>query len=215
MSHPSAHQDRASRNGSPVFALSELPLAKGRGLWYHIPEPNISLLKCSLLEISQTRFSFAKLFGSEIMENPTQGLYTDTTRKFLTVYRHLRRYSRQMHQEGISGRKLSALRYIFEAGPRTVGQIRDYLYVSDSGASELIARLGKMGYVTRTRSDTDNRVVIVDLTPAGRELAQKPPRGGISLLRERLQTLPQERLSVINEAMTEILTILEIDHDHS
>jgi DNA-binding MarR family transcriptional regulator len=149
------------------------------------------------------------------MENPTQGPYTDTTRKFLTVYRHLRRYSRQMHQEGISGRKLSALRYLYETGPRTVGQIRDYLYISDSGTSELIARLGKMGYVTRTRSDTDNRVVIVDLTPAGRDLVQKTPLGGVALLRERLQTLPQERLSVINEAMTEILTLLEINYDYS
>jgi DNA-binding MarR family transcriptional regulator len=184
-------------------------------MWYYIPEPNISSLKCSLAKISQTRFSFAKRFGSETMEDPTKGLRTETTRKFLTVYRHLRQYSRQMHREGISGRKLSALRYLYEAGPRTVGQIRDYLYISDSGASELLARLGKMGYVTRTRSDADNRVVIVDLTPAGRELAQEPPRGGISLLRERLQTLPHERLSVINEAMTEILTILEIDYDYS
>jgi len=148
------------------------------------------------------------------MDDPTKGLYTETTRRFLTVYRHLRRSSRQMHQEGISGRKFSALRYLYEAGPRTVGQIRNYLYVSDSGASELIARLGKMGFVTRTRSETDNRVVIVDLTPAGRELAQEPPRGGVSLLRERLQTLPQERLSVINEAMTEILVLLEIDDDN-
>ena len=148
------------------------------------------------------------------MDDPTEDLYTETTRKFLTVYRHLRRSSRQMHQEGVSGRKLSALRYLHESGPHTVGQIRDYLYVSDSGASELIARLEKMGFVTRTRSDADNRVVIVDLTAAGRELALEPPRGGVSLLRERLQALPKERLSVIDEAMAEILTLLEIDYDY-
>ena len=148
------------------------------------------------------------------MGEPTENAYTKTIQKFLTVYRHLRQYSRQRQKEGISGRKLSALRYL-EAGSRTVGQIRDYLYISDSGTSELIARLEKTGYVTRTRSDVDNRVVIVDLTPAGRDLVQKTPLGGVSLLREQLRTLPQERLSVINEAMTEILTLLEIDHDDS
>jgi len=148
------------------------------------------------------------------MGDPTENAYTETIQKFLTVYRHLRQYSRQRHKEGISGRKISALRYL-EAGSRTVGQIRDYLYISDSGTSELIARLEKMGYVTRTRSDVDNRVVIVDLTSSGRDLVQKTPLGGVSLLRERLRTLPQERLSVINEAMTEILTLLEIDHDDS
>ena len=148
------------------------------------------------------------------MGDPTENACTETIQKFLTVYRHLRQYSRQRHKEGISGRKLSALRYL-QAGSCTVGQIRDYLYISDSGASELIARLEKMGYVTRTRSDVDNRVVIVDLTLAGRDLVQKTPLGGISLLRKRLRTLPQDRLAVIDEAMSEILTLLEIDHDHS
>ena len=148
------------------------------------------------------------------MGDPTENAYTETMQKFLTVYRHLRQYSRQRHEEGISGRMVSALRYL-EAGSRTVGQIRDYLYISDSGASELVARLEKMGYVTRTRSNVDNRVVIVDLTSAGCDLVQKTPLGGISLLRTQLRMLPQERLSAINEAMTEILTLLEIDDDHS
>lgn len=148
------------------------------------------------------------------MGDPTENTYAKTIQKFLAVYRHLRQYSRQRHKEGISGRKLAALRYL-EAGSRTVGQIRDYLYISDSGTSELIARLEKMSYVTRTRSDVDNRVVIVDLTPSGRDLVQRTPLGGVSLLRERLRTLPQEKLSVINEAMTEILALLEIDHDDS
>jgi DNA-binding MarR family transcriptional regulator len=147
-----------------------------------------------------------------MMDAPPKDLYTEATRKFLTVYRSLRRFSRQMHQEGVSGRKLSALRYLHESGPRSVGQIGDYLYVSDSGASELIARLERMGFVTRTRSKADNRVVIVDLTPAGRELAQQPPQGGVSLLRERLQTLPPEKLALIDEAMAEMLTLLEIDY---
>jgi len=34
--------------------------------------------------------------------------------------------------------------------------------------------------------------------------------GGIPLLRERLKALPQERLRVINEAMTEMLQLLGI-----
>jgi DNA-binding MarR family transcriptional regulator len=148
------------------------------------------------------------------MDDPTENAYSETMHKFLTVYRHLRCYSRQRQKEGISGRKLSALRYL-QASPRTVGQIREHLYISDSGASELIARLEKMGYVTRQRSDVDNRVVIVELTPAGRAFVQKTPLGGISLLRQRIRTLSPEKLSLIDEGMTEILTLLEIDYDHA
>jgi len=148
------------------------------------------------------------------MGHSSESTYHETMHNFLAVYRYLRQYSRQRHKEGISGRKLSALWHL-EAGPCTVGQIRDYLYISDSGASELVARLEKIGYVTRTRSRTDNRVVIVELTPAGRDLLQRTPLGGVSMLRKRLRDVPQERLLVINEAMTEILTLLEIDHEYS
>jgi len=149
------------------------------------------------------------------MAHPNQDTYRETVHKFLVVYRHLRQYSRQRHKEGISGRKISALRHLEEAGPCTVGQVRDYLYVSDSSASELIAQLEKKGYVTRTRSHMDNRVVIVALTPTGQGLLDRTPLGGFSLLRRRLEDLSEDKLLVINQAMTEILTLLEIDHEHS
>jgi DNA-binding MarR family transcriptional regulator len=136
--------------------------------------------------------------------------HLDTIHKFLTLYRYLRKYSRRMHEQGISGRKVATLRHLLEAGPVTIGQLRDYLYISHSTTSELVARLAKKGYVTRTRSETDNRVVLVDLTPSGRQVTERTSLGGIPLLREKLKSLPPERLAVIDEAMTEMLRLLEI-----
>jgi DNA-binding MarR family transcriptional regulator len=131
--------------------------------------------------------------------------------QFLTLYRHLRRYSRQMHGEGVSGRKISTLRYLFEAGPRTIGQLGKYLYISYSSTSELVKRLQEAGYVARARSSDDNRVVIVTLTASGRAMAQKTPLGGIPLLREKMKTLPPERLSLIKDALSDLIQLLEID----
>lgn len=140
-------------------------------------------------------------------------LYTETIHKFLMLYRYLRRHSQQMQNAGVSGRKIATLRYLSEAGPRTIGQLSHYLYIGDSSTSELVDRLQEAGYVTRARSTTDNRVVIVTLTPAGQEIAQKPPEGGVPLLRERLKTLPPERLQRIYEAIDELINLLEIDDD--
>ena len=142
-----------------------------------------------------------------------ESLSTQTLHRFLSLYRHLRGYARQMHSQGVSGRKVSLLRYLFEAGPRTIGQLGDYLYVSDSSISELVSRLVQDGFVTRARSPDDNRVVIVTLAPAGRTLAQEPPSGGMPLLREKLKTLPAERLAAINETITEMMELLEIQDD--
>ena len=95
----------------------------------------------------------------------------------------------------------------------TIGQLRDYLFISDSSTSELVARLVKRGFVTRSRSQTDHRVVLVALTPAGRRIASQIPLGGIPLLRERLKTLPRERLALIDEATSELLQLLEDGRD--
>ena len=144
------------------------------------------------------------------MDNQQSPLYSDTVHMFLSVYRYLRQHGRQMHDAGISGRKIATLLYLREAGPLTVGQIRDYLYISDSSTSEMIARLEEKGYVQRSRSRADNRVVIVTLLPAGEEIIEQTPLDGVPLLRERLKGLSPERLSIIKEAMQEIIQILEI-----
>jgi len=154
-----------------------------------------------------------KLFGIKIVERAMsdmpERLYRQTIQEFLSFYRYLRHYSRQMHQEGISGRKLSTLRYLAEAGPLTVGQLGDYLCINDSSTSTLIADLKQRGYVTRTRSPEDNRVVLVEITGEGRELLARTALGGVPLLREALKTLPPDRLSLIHEALETMNTLLE------
>ena len=143
------------------------------------------------------------------MGDVPERLYGQTIQEFLSLYRYVRCYGRQMHQEGISGRKISTLRYLAEAGPLTVGQLSDYLCINDSSTSTMIADLEERGHVTRTRSPEDNRVVLVEITDQGRELLARTPLGGIPLLREALKMLPPERLSRIHEALATMNELLE------
>jgi DNA-binding MarR family transcriptional regulator len=143
------------------------------------------------------------------MSDVPERLYGRTIQEFLSLYRYLRHYGRQMHMEGISGRKVSTLRYLAEAGPLMVGQLSDYLCINDSSTSTTISDLKKRGYVTRRRSPEDNRVVLVEITEQGRELLAHIPLGGIPLLREVLKTLPPERLTPIYEALKAMNELLE------
>ena len=143
------------------------------------------------------------------MSDVPERLYGQTIQEFISLYRYLRHYGRRMHQEGISGRKISTLRYLAEAGPLTVGQLSDYLCINDSSTSTTIADLQKRGYVTRTRSPEDNRVVLVEITEQGRELLTHTPLGGIPLLREALKTLPPDRLALVHEALETMNELLE------
>ena len=145
------------------------------------------------------------------MQQETRSTQLDVIQKFLILHRYVRRYSRKMHREGLRGRELATLRYLLEAGPLTIGQISDYLFLSASSTSELVSRMEDAGYVARRRSTEDCRVVFVELTQEGRLLSEETPLGGIPLLRERVNTLPADRLKLVDEAFSDLIRIMEID----
>jgi len=145
------------------------------------------------------------------MVQQSQSLALEATRKFLVLYRYLRHYGRTMQCEGVRGRDMSTLRYLHETGPLTISQISEYLFISTSSASELVSRMEEAGYMSRRRSQEDSRVVYVELTPKGTQLADTTPTGGIPLLRERIKGLHQEQLNKIDEALTLLIQVMEID----
>lgn len=144
------------------------------------------------------------------MATDHQALAGATLHKFLTINRFLRQYARQMDDRGIHPRALAVLRYLTEMEMATVGEVQEYLYCSASVASSVISKLEEGGYVTRTRSSEDNRVVLVAPTTVGRQLAEEMPMGGIALLRRRLPTLAPERLVCMNAALADIMELMEV-----
>lgn len=145
------------------------------------------------------------------MANRQGGLARDALRNFLMLYHHFRTTNRQISEHGIQPRAFSVLRFIYERGAVTVGDVQEYIYRSPSTASTMLAKLEEQGYLTRTRSEEDNRVVIVELTDAGRTIAVETPLQGIPLLRRKLETLPEERLQRINDGLSDILALMEVE----
>ena len=139
-----------------------------------------------------------------------RSLALDTIRKFLQLYRYVRHHGRKVQAAGLRGREFSILRYLLD-GPLKIGEICNYMFISASSTSEMISRMEDAGYVTRQRCKRDNRVVYVELTPPGRELAENTPLGGIPLLREKMHTLSPNRLALVDEALTELITILGME----
>lgn len=145
------------------------------------------------------------------MNDANEPLSDQVFHRFLALLRYTRQHAHQMTDEqGIRPREFAVLRFLLESGPATVGQVGAYLHKSASTTSALIAQLEQAGYVTRTRSQADNRVVIVELTPAGRDIAERTPLGGLPLLRRRLRMLSEERLVQINDVLAEIMKLMEV-----
>lgn len=123
---------------------------------------------------------------------------------------HLQRqYARKIvDEQGIKPRDLSVLRFLSENNNVTVSRVQEYIHHSPSTTSTMLAKLEKAGYVTRTRSEEDNRIVLIDITDAGRALLTSAPLGGLPLLRRELQTLPPERLEAMRGVLTEIQQLM-------
>lgn len=130
--------------------------------------------------------------------------------RLLTLLRYTRKHARMMMAEsGLTPREFSVLRYLMESDSATVGQVQTYLHNSPSTASTLIAQLEEKGYLTRRRSLEDNRVVIVELTPAGCALAEKTPLGGLPRLRRELGSATEQSLQEMDMVLKEILQLME------
>ena len=135
---------------------------------------------------------------------------SDALHKFLLIHRHLRQTARNVDKQGIRGRQLAVLQFLQEQDSATVTEIQEYIYTSASTASTLISQLEDAGYVVRTRSKADNRVVHIALTETGSTLANSNTVAGIGLLRRRLPTLSEERLQIINQALADIMELMEV-----
>ena len=62
---------------------------------------------------------------------------------------------------------------LWEAGSATVGDLCRRLYLDNGTITPLLKKMEEAGYITRTRSRQDERVVTVQLTDAGWDLRQK------------------------------------------
>ncbi|MFN6982542.1 MAG: MarR family winged helix-turn-helix transcriptional regulator [Brevundimonas sp.] len=62
------------------------------------------------------------------------------------------------------------LSVLWESGLMPIGAIADHLSLETSTLTPLLKRLEVGGLVTRTRNPEDERQVLIDLTPAGRDM---------------------------------------------
>ncbi|MER8912592.1 MarR family transcriptional regulator [Mesorhizobium sp. M0761] len=81
-----------------------------------------------------------------------------------------RTYKPMLDEMGITYPQYLGLNALAEAGGMSVGSIAHRLALESSTITPLVKRMEQAGLVTRQRSQTDERQVQVDLTPAGRSL---------------------------------------------
>jgi DNA-binding MarR family transcriptional regulator len=74
---------------------------------------------------------------------------------------------------GITYTQYIVLLVLWETGVTSVRDLGVRLYLDSGTLTPVLKTLEKNGLITRRRSEVDERVLLVDVTPAGRELQEK------------------------------------------
>lgn len=102
------------------------------------------------------------------------------------------RYRELLTPLGLTYPQYLVLLVLWNESPLAIGELGQRLYLDSGTLSPLVKRLQNLGLIDRVRSADDERVVLVSLTPAGREI------------RQRLADVPEEICSAIGLDRSEI-----------
>lgn len=131
-------------------------------------------------------------------------------KQFRVLLRSMDTHYRQVeHRSGLGGAQLWALSEISVRGGLTVGELAGKLAVHLSTASNLVTRLQELGLVARSRSRSDQRIVRIRATPAGRRRLREAPAPFAGLLQNALYNLSSRDLEGLEKQLTALLGNVE------
>jgi len=85
-------------------------------------------------------------------------------------------YSKELNKKySISAAQLNCLLALYENGPLPPSQIAKHMLVKSSTVTGVVDRLEHKGLVERVRNSPDRRVITIELTEAGNQLAKNAP----------------------------------------
>ena len=82
-------------------------------------------------------------------------------------------YTPYLKPLGITYTQYIVLLALWESGSATVGDLCRRLYLDNGTITPLLKKMEECGYISRSRSKQDERVVAVSVTPQGWELRQQ------------------------------------------
>lgn len=102
---------------------------------------------------------------------------------------------------------------IFESGPMKVGELVELMALPQSTMSHQLKRLERHGYVLRTRSESDNRTVVITLTEHGKAIAARCNQLSDIVMASVAGALNDEELATLTSLLKRVFNALPKEGD--
>ena len=97
-------------------------------------------------------------------------------------------------KDRVTPSQLRVLKLVARTNARRIGDVADFLAVSNAAASKAVDRLVRRGLVRRAEAAADRRAVELSLTTEGRTLLAQYEAATTQVLKEVFGSLPQDKL---------------------
>lgn len=140
---------------------------------------------------------------------------TDPTTEIMWLIRRLMQaaelYTKELDKKyNVSTPQLSCLLALRDYGPLPPSQIAKYIMVNSSTVTGIIDRLEQKGFVDRSRTSPDRRVITISLTEKGKDLTQNAPPPLQKKMVEGLMKLPAREIKQIAQALRKLTSLLDV-----
>jgi DNA-binding MarR family transcriptional regulator len=128
------------------------------------------------------------------------------------IVKHLDKVSGRISARfGINVGEFKVLLKLDRHGAMTAGELADVLSLSSGAMTNRLDGLEEAGFLTRTRDPEDRRSVLVDVTPAGRELLEKVVETQGAEERDLLAVLSPEDRDRLNDLLRSLVRSIDGD----
>jgi DNA-binding MarR family transcriptional regulator len=110
----------------------------------------------------------------------------------------------------VSAPQLHCLLALYEHGPLPPSQIARHVMVKSSTVTGIIDRLEQKDLVERLRNSPDRRVITIQLTEAGKELAKNAPFPIQHKIVDGLKKLPEKEIKRIITSLSKLTQMLDV-----
>lgn len=120
-------------------------------------------------------------------------------------------FTKELNKEyQVSAPQLHCLLALSEQGPLHPSQIAKWIMVKSSTVTGIIDRLESKGLVSRLRNSPDRRVINIELTEEGKNLARTAPFPIQQKIVEGLRKLPKHEIAQIVESLYKLTQMLDV-----
>lgn len=120
-------------------------------------------------------------------------------------------YSKELNKKyQVSAAQLNCLLALHESGPLLPSQIAKHMLVKSSTVTGIIDRLEQKSLVKRTRNSPDRRKIFIQLTEAGRTLAQNAPPPIQQKIMDGLGKIPESEIEKIVRGLQTLTQMLDV-----